>query len=177
MKGPRLIINVLTAIAVSLIMAMISLNIYPSWSQYARSLEEPMFLLAMSCISSLFLIRSLSLPQRYQVIYSRPRIIRLEHLSRYAGFFFMGIIATPVTHPSKIIQVLHFVFTILAILFCYFEILGYYRGERIFLKWAATAAMVIGMVLGFFTDLYTLGVGETIAAMPVMVHVIYTNNR
>ena len=176
MSGPRLIIKILTWMALVLTTTMVSLNIYPSWSQYARSLEEPLFLYAISAMMSIFLIRSLSHVSRYRTIFKKPLDIRIEHTNRWAGFMFMGIIGTPVTHPNIVIQVFHFAFTILAILFCYAEIVKYYKQRSTKrLAWVGFGCAVVGMVVGAFTNAWTTGVGELIAATPIAIHVLNTN--
>ena len=179
MKGYKLIIKILTVTAFVLIIIMVSLNLHPSWSQYARSLHEPFLLAALSAISGMFLIRSFTHKQRNRVLFTFKKIsVRIEHLNRYAGFFFIGVLCTPVTHPEWYIETAHLIFTPLAIGFAHLELWFYYKkGVQ---RWGSLFGSVIG-VLGFLggllTNVYTIGMGELLAALPIIIHVLTTNKK
>ena len=64
MKGARLLVLILNDIALGLATIMVVLNLYPSWSQYAMTLEAPLLTTTLSCISSAFLIRSFTFYDR-----------------------------------------------------------------------------------------------------------------
>ena len=171
MKGARLIIMILIALAIILGTVMVILNLYPSWSQYARSLEEPLLFATLSCISSIFLIRSFTFKERYYILFKFLRIaIRVEHLNRITGFLFIGILLTPVTHPNGLIETLHFIFTGLAIVTALLDVIFYNKKE-----WAyfISALATIGFLLAFIFNLYSIGLGELIVALAIAYNVWY----
>ena len=163
MKGARLLVLILNNIALSLALLMVVLNLYPSWSQYARSLEEPLLLATLSSISSAFLIRSFTFKDKYVILFKFLGInIRVEHLNRITGFLFIAILCTPVTHPNAIIETLHLIFTGLAILTAILEIIFYNKNK---LAYLGAFFAVVGFVLAYFFNLYTIGLGELIVAL------------
>jgi len=176
MHGARLIIKILVYISFSVAAVMTILNLYPSWSQYARSLEEPLLLLTLGCIASMFLIRSFTHPDKDMLLKRLIWNIRVEHANRYAGFMFLGVLATPVTHPAWWIETLHMAFTFLAIAWAYVDIAYYYKtktGKALGIISACVAA--IGMLGGLGLHIWTVGTGELIAAMPIALHILNTN--
>lgn len=172
MKGAGLIVSILTYSALSLTLLMVALDFYPSWSQYARSLYEPLLFGAIGAMMSIFLIRSFTLPDTH--LFKVFKIdVSTKDLDRYTGFFFWGIICTPVTHPEWYIQALHFAFTGLAILACYTNIL-YYRDFNGY--WIGASVLGIGLfVWSFIGAPFSLGLGELFAAIPISIHVLKTN--
>jgi len=177
-KGERLIIKILCALAFGVAVIMTALNLYPSWSQYARSLEEPLLLLTLSSIASMFLIRSFTHHDKDKLLKQLIWDIRVEHANRYAGFMFLGVIATPVTHPAWWIETLHMVFTFLAIAWAYVDIAYYYKTKvGKFLGFIAVCTAVIGMLGGLWLNFWTVGAGELIAATPIMFHILNTNHE
>jgi len=175
MKGAKLIIIILTLLALALATVMVSLNIYPSWSQYARSLEEPLLIATLSAISSIFLIRSFTFRDRFKLLYNIKGVsIRIEHLNRLTGFLFIGVLCTPVTHPVKLIQILHFTFTFVAIVSAFSEIIFY--NKNLF-SYIASALGFLGFVLAFTTGIYSIGLGELIAASVIAGNILYHRNK
>ena len=178
MKGAKLITVVLIGIVLVLTVIMVALNLYPSWSQYARSLHEPLLFGALTSISSVFLIRSFTHKKRLRTLFKVFGIeVRLEHLNRATGFFFIGVLCTPVTHPSAWIESAHLVFTFLGIGAAHLELWFYHKGVR---KWSAIGGSIIGVAgfLGAFVfHLYTIGMGELIAAIPIIFQVMATNKQ
>ena len=126
MKGARLLVLILNDIALGLATIMVVLNLYPSWSQYARSLEEPLLIATLSCISSAFLIRSFTFyDRRISLFKIRGMEVRIGQLNRVTGFLFIGVLCTPVTHPYSFIQSLHLILTASAIITALLEIVFY----------------------------------------------------
>jgi hypothetical protein len=167
-------IKKVTYVALLGILTMVTLNLYPSWSQYARSLEEPLFLITMQAMGLLFVLRALTHITRYWRVIGQD--IQQRHMDIVTGLLFFGIVATPVTHPSVVIQVFHFIFTILAIIIIHTQIIIYchrHEGQpwRMLSIFGAAVA-VAGMAMGFFTDWITLGVGELLAATAPAVYVL-----
>lgn len=181
MKGSTLITKILTPAAILLGIVMAAMNLYPSWSQHALTYHQPLLSMLIGSIAFIYLIRSLTHPNSGYTFYWVFTNVRMKHLNRYAAFFFLGIICTPVTHPEPIIGVLHWVFTGLAILFAYLEMWRYYRwsSEPELEKWALASGAValFGMAGGLWLNLWTVGWGEVIAAVPVGLHVFYTTKK
>jgi len=179
MHGHRLIIVVLITLTLFLTSLMVILNLHPSWSQYARSLHEPILLAALSAISSTFLIRSFTHPHKNGKLFGLGKItVRMEHINRYTGFFFIGVLCTPVTHPAWYIESAHLLFTGLAILTAYSQLVFFYEsGLGRILAVVGTVVGIGGFLIGFLTKWYSTGMGELIAAVPIVVFVLSTNKE
>ena len=182
MKGHRLLIKILSYLAIILAFIMVTLNIFPSWSQFARTLYEPLLFATLSAISSTFLIRSFTHPEERRVLFKIGKMnLRLGHINRLAGFLFIGVLCTPVTHPNKYIVTAHFILTGLALLATYLQLVFYYRIKVDKTKfWAAMIGTVLGIggFLGAFVfNLYPVGLGEFIAAIPILLLVLDTNRE
>lgn len=179
MKGHRLIIKVLAYLAIVLSSIMVILNLYPSWSQYARTLEEYLLLATLSSISSLFLIRSFTHPEKDRILFLWPIDVRIEHINRYTGFLFIGVLCTPVTHPEWYINIPHLIFTALAILTAYAQLYFYYPNDKI-LKTSSRLSIAIGLMGfagGYFFDYYSIGMGELIIALTLIIFILTTNKE
>lgn len=177
MKGPKLIINILISIAISCIFLMVCLNLYPSWSEYARSYEEQLLFLTLGSIYGMYLLRSQTFENRERILFYKPVKANVRQVNIWTAFMFFGILATPVTIGNPITEILHYVFTISAILFAYAGILNYYVGTRSrTISKISLLFPLLGMVGGKFFGLWTVGVGELIAAFPVVIHILITNN-
>lgn len=176
MKGPRLIVRTLTQVAFALTVLMTALNLAPSWSQLARSLNEPLLLATIPLFSFIFLTRSFTHPEKDRLLYRLIWNVRLKHVSRMTALFFWGIVWTPVTHPAWWIQTLHLAFTFLAIASMYSEICNYYRTHPArFLGYVGLGFAALGMVGGLYFKWWTVGVGELMAAFPGAIHVLNSN--
>jgi len=161
---------------------MVVLNIFPSWSQFARTVYEPLLFATLSAISSLFLIRSFTHPDQRRTLFKLGKMeVRLGQINRLAGFLFIGVLCTPVTHPNEYIKIAHFIFTGLALLATYLQLAFYYDKKNNKTKfWAAILGTVLGIggFLGAFVfKLYPVGLGEFIAAIPILLLVLDTNDE
>lgn len=175
MKGSKLKILILSAIAITSAIIMVSLNSYPSWSQYARSLQEPLLLLALSAISSLFLLRSNGFKDGNYILFKFLGVdFRVKQMNTLTGFFFIGVLCTPVTHPNIIISSLHYVFTGFAIVTACLEVVFYNKKAW---SYIIIALGLIGFGLAFILRLYSVGMGEIIVALPILFNVWYHKNK
>ena len=167
--------KILGAIALSLAILMISLGLYPSWSQYARELEEPLLLGCLFSIASAFLIRSKDALNRNDVILWDCETKFFDVLS----FVFFGLIlVTPVTHPNSTIEIVHFIVTGCAILISYTALIAQQTSKL--MKLSSILSVVLGgggFLVGFFTAYYSTGEGELIAAFPLAVHIFFTKTK
>lgn len=171
MKGHMLITLILIAITLALTIIMVALNLYPSWSQYARSLHEPLLFGALTSISSTFLIRSFA---HFQRLEERIWGMRQEHIDRMTGFLFIGVLCTPVTHPAWYIETAHLIFTASAIGSAYLGLVTA-RPHGKLAAWVSFAVGVGGFLGAFIFHLYSIGMGELIAAIPISIYVLATN--
>ena len=173
MSGSKLITVILTALALILTAILVIVNVTPSWSQYALTAFVPAFNVAISSMSTIFFLRDKDHIARRHVLLSPFNVdIRISQLSRFTGFMFLGILATPVTYAEMfptadlggVIKFLHFAFTFLAIGSAYLQFIYYNKNISTYIY---SGIGVLGFVIGFFTDLYTIGVGEMFAAIPI----------
>jgi hypothetical protein len=178
MKGPRLIIFATTTIALVFILVMVTLNLAPSWSQYARTELEQLLFVPLACIGAMWFTRAYNHWDKEVVLFKWPVTADLKQVNVWAGFMFLGIICTPVTIGLWWVELLHYLFTVAGILFAYSEITNYYEHKaQNVLAWIGLGLAAAGMLAGYFTDWWTLGVGELIAATPVAIHVLVTNKN
>ncbi len=179
MKGERLIISILIKLVLGLTITMVALNLYPSWSQYARSAEEPLLLATLSFISTVFFIRASWHPEQNRKMFNIGKMdVRMEHINRYAGFLFVGILCTPVTHPAWYIQTAHLAFTALAIGVAHSELWFYWpKGKKRNIAISVSLLGIVGFMAGFVLKLYSTGMGELLAALPIIIHVLLTNKK
>lgn len=157
-------------IAFVLVLVMVSLNLYPSWSQYARTLEEPLLLGCLVSIIWAFISRSFKALNRNVKVYINVKVKQLDMLS---ALFFSLVLVFPVTHSAKWIEVFHFVFTALAIIVTYINLV-LQQSEKM-IKLATKISFVFGFVafmLGLFTNLYNVGIGELIVSVPILIHLL-----
>lgn len=103
--------------------------------------------------------------------------VRVKHSNRVTAYLFIGVLCTPVTHPSWYVETAHMIFTALAIASAHSELWFYYRKDGLN-KWATLMGSVLG-IIGFLVSIignaYTIGVGEVLAATPIIAHVLGTN--
>ena len=173
MAGPRLITIILTALAVILTAILVIVNVTPSWSQYALTAFVPIFNVAISSMATIFFFRDTShVSRNYSLFKLFGMDIRIKQISRFTAFMFLGIIATPVTYGEmfptadmgSVIKFLHFTFTFLAIGSAYLQFMFHERTLRTYIL---SAVGCVGFAVGFFTNIYTIGVGEMFAAIPI----------
>ncbi len=164
--------KILVLISLTLSVVMVSLQLYPSWSQYARTLEEPLLLATLSCISAAFLVRYFKANNRNKVIFLGCKTKVFDILT---CIFFAMVLITPVTHPNEYIKMAHYVFTGLSILTPYVALIAQ-QTDRM-MKLSVTISVVlgtIGFLVGFLTPIYSTGEGELIAAFPLAIHLWFT---
>jgi hypothetical protein len=177
MKGARLTINILLAIALIAITIMVGWNLYPSWSEYARSYQEQLLFITLTSIMSIFFIRADNFSKKLKVLFRWPVRANVRQVNKWTAFMFMGVICTPVTIGVSWVEIAHYVFTVAGIVFAYLDILNFYRTSTPkILGWIGFGIAVLGMVGGKFLGLWTLGAGEFMAAIPIAIHVTITNN-
>jgi len=176
MKGHRLEIKIATWVVLTLAVIMTVLDLYPSWSQYARTAEEMLLLPALALMAGLFLNRSRTHPERERTALTWPVSASVGQCDRWAGYMFFGILCTPVTHPFWLVENLHLVFTFLAIGFAYVSLIGYQiKQPGLFLRWVGLLVAAVGMAGGLFFNAWSIGVGELMSASPVALYILNTN--
>ena len=170
MKGIRLItkICIASAFLIGLIMAL--LNLYPSWSQHAGEAQDPLLYSTLFLIALAFYGTSFDHPNRHRHLFwlTKKIQVRFEHIARFTAFMFGGVLTFSVNSPIHIIEVLHFVFTGLGIGFGYLLLLFYYKEKKYRLwSYVGVAFGIIGFMLGFLFNVYSISWAETIAAFPL----------
>ena len=178
MKGPRLTINILVSIAILFISVMVALNLHDSWSEYARSYHEQLLFITLTSIMAIFFIRAYNYKRWQRTLLMRPYRMNVRQANIWTAFMFMGVICTPVTIGFTWVEVLHYTFTIAGILFAYADVCFFYKDRvpKILSRVSFFLFAVFGMVGGKFLGLWSLGTGEFMAALPIIVHVLNTNN-
>lgn len=172
MKDAQLIITFLTGLAISLAVIMVSLNIAPSWSQYARTLEEPLLFATLLSICFTFLIKAYNFKDREFKLFNLFGMnVRVKHLNKATSVFFALVLIFPVTHPYKWIEVSHLIFTGAAIISAYLEIGFYYRSLKSYVLISLGATLFL---LSYFLRLYSVGLGELFAALVIAYYTIYS---
>jgi hypothetical protein len=173
MKGANLLIKIgtYTALAGGLLMCLLA--VYNSWSDHDMTVWQPLFEATVGSITIVYLIRSFThYRQRDRV----SKWIRIGQLDRLVGFLFFGVLCTPVGHPSWIIETLHLLFTGLAITAGYYGLLTYYDtkvGKG--LSRIGFAVGIGGFLAAFVFRMYSVSIGELIAAIPLAMHVLIEN--
>jgi len=164
MKGARLLVLILNDIALGLATIMVVLNLYPSWSQYAMTLEAPLLLATLSCISTSLIIRGFTFYDRRQNLFFFPFTkmeVRVGQLNIISGFLFIGVLCTPVTHPFWLIPILHLIFTPAAIITALLDVVFYNKTK---LAYLGAGVAVVGFLLAYVHEVYSIGLGELIVA-------------
>lgn len=165
MKDARLIITTLISLTIVLAVVMVSLNIAPSWSQYARTMEEPLLFATLISISFVHLIKAYSFSDREFKLFNVIGMnVRSKHMNKATAILFALVLVFPVTHPNEWISNLHLVFTGLAIGSAYLE-MGFY--SRSLLSYVGIGLGVSLFCIAYFLGVYTVGMGELLAATPI----------
>lgn len=179
MKGSRLWIRVLSWKAVLLGIIMVVIGLYNSWSEHALTPHAPFLTLTLSFIQDVYLIRSFTHYKRDMALFSvRGMEYRIKHSNRVTWALFTGVLAFPVTHPSWVIESLHLLFTGLAIVSVYLEMLFYHKKGVAF--WSSVIGVVagsFGFSGGFVFRWYSVALGEVFAAIPAIAHILTTNKK
>jgi len=176
MKGHRLEIKIATWVVLTLAVSMTVLDLYPSWSQYARTAEEMLLLPSLALMAGLFLTRSHTHPHWFYTAFTWPLSASVGQCDRWAGYMFFGILCTPVTIGIWWVEVLHYLFTVSAIGFAYASFIGYQRRQPgKLLSWVGLSFAIVGMIGGLWFRAWSIGVGELMAAFPVALYILNTN--
>ena len=165
MKDARLIITSLIGLVLTLSVTMVSLNLAPSWSQYARTLEEPLLFATLISIFTTYLIRAYSFKDRgFKLFNVFGMDVKCKHMNKATAALFALVLVFPVTHPYGWISTLHLIFTGLAIASAYVEIAFYSRSLLSFVGIGLGASL---FAIAYFFQVYTVGLGELLAAIPI----------
>lgn len=179
MKGAILQVRILTGIALGLGILMAILNLYPSWSQTAGTVHDPLLYATLFCISSVFMIASYNSANINRTITKIWLIntLTLGQLYRIVSYMFGGVIAFSVNNNFWLIEYLHLIFTGLAILWGYIGLLTYPETTKGKL-WALNGFIVGvgGFLMGFVFNIYSTAWAEVIAAIPLAIWVNITFN-
>lgn len=177
MRSAKLNVFIGTALAVSIGFIMAILNLAPSWSQLAGTLHDPLMYGTLGLITVVFITASWEHPKRFKEITKLPkgRGFRLEHSFRYTSYMFLGIIAFSVNSPTWWVETLHLVFTALALFSGYSGLMMYpdtVKGHN----WAIAGLVfgIGGFVLGYVFNLWSIGWGEALAALPLGIFMLVT---
>jgi len=177
MKRAILNVRILTAISLVLGLLMAVLNLYPSWSQYAGTMHDPLLYSTLVCISSLFMISGFTNPNKEVEITKIWLLgrITLGQCFIAVAYLFGTVITFSVNNPSKIIEALHLAGTGSAILFGYVAMVTYHRSKRAQLIALIGAIVgILGFVGGFVLKIYSVAWGEVVAAIPLAIFVNLT---
>lgn len=164
--------KLLGVIGFGLAIIMVALNLYPSWSQYARTLEEPLLLGCLWSISATYMLRSQRAINRNMDIIKSYSVKDLDVLT---SVFFGLVLCTPVTHSDAWIQTAHYIFTGLAVLTAYLNLVLQQtdKAMKIATKISFGLALVIFPV-GLLTDLITVGMAELAVSAALLIHIVTT---
>ena len=174
MRGAKLNIRILTFIALSLGLLMAILNLYPSWSQTAGTIHDPLLYTTLFCIATTFTISSFTNLDRNKEI-SKIKFIgsfKLGHCHRVVSYMFGGVIAFSVNSEFWLIETLHLAFTGLAIAIGYLGLMMYpttKRGHTLSL--VGTLFGCLGFLGAFLFHFYSIAWGEVLAALPLAIWV------
>lgn len=177
MKGARLNVTILTALALAMGLLMAILNNYPSWSQHAGTNEDPLLYATLFFIAAAFMIASFGHPDRYREITKMWVVgnFRLEHCFRLVSYFFGGVIAFSVNNEFWLIETLHLVFTGLAIATGYLGLILYPETKKGHLwAWIGFAFGIGGFIAAFVFRLWSVAWGEVLAALPLAIWMFVT---
>jgi hypothetical protein len=154
-------INIFLAIALIAPLIMVGLNLYPSWSQYAKSSYEFLLDATLICISLVFM----------DTWWNKPN--RLDYI---IALGFLGILLTDVTQPA--LEIPHFIVTGGSAALVAYRMITYYPKGMMRLGNVVGASIgALGFAAGFFTEWYSTGVGEWIFAFVAAVHIFVINNK
>ena len=182
MRGALLHTRILSGIALSLGILMAILNLYPSWSQTAGTVHDPLLYATLFCISSIFMIASYNSPNIDRVITKIWLIgtLKLGQLYRLVSYMFGGVIAFSVNNEVPFIEYLHLIFTGLAIFWGYIGLVTYPETKK-GKVWALIGFIfgVVGFLGGFVLNLYSVAWAEVLAATPlaIWVNVVFDRNK
>jgi hypothetical protein len=158
----RLRINIYTAIAWTMPIIMIALNLFPSWSKYAKSNLEILLDATLISIGLIFYELANANSSKYD---------------RYISWAFFGILLTDVTQSDLAIP--HYIVTATGAILVAIRMVTYYHRESLLFFGNVIGATVglLGFLVSIITDLYTVAIGEWIMASVAAIHVFVINNN
>ncbi|PXX26301.1 hypothetical protein C7967_11563 [Thalassospira sp. 11-3] len=182
MHGYRLVIKILVYLTLALSSVMVGLNFitgspYVSWSLYMGSdTLYPLLLATLLSISIALVTRGYTHPERHSVLFSKWGIdVSLEGLNKYAGVVFALVLVFAVSHPSWYVQNMHNILTGIGMFLVHLELWTYYQGEKK-RSWRIYSVLgIVGFLLAYIFNLYTIGLGEILVTLPVIGHILKTN--
>lgn len=175
MKGLKLNIRIGIIVAFTIGLAMALLNLYPSWSQYAGNVQDPMLYATLFTIANVFMMSSFG--DTKHIFQIGKMDVRFEHLSRIIAYMFAGVIVFSVNSESDLVYTLHLIFTALSIGTGYLLLLFYYDDQRgRTLAIAGTAFGIVGFLIGFIFGLYSIAWAEVIASIPLAIFLWNTSS-
>lgn len=177
MSGYRLRLVILVGLALAVASLMVVLNLFPSWSQYARSVFESLLFITLASIFAAFWDRASNHPEKERQLFRIFGVtVRMEHLDRFIAIMFVLVLATPVTLQGM--KIPHFIATGLAAAGSFFHMIFYYRqGQKLLWNILGAILGVAAYLLGLLTNLYPTGVGELIFAAIMAIHILSTNKK
>jgi hypothetical protein len=166
MKGLPLNIKITTILAMAAAIVMSILGVYESWSQHHLTPLDPLFYTCMVSIVVTYMMASFGHPDT-ELKFNDG--VRLKHLFRVNSYVFALVIIFGVNNPETWVQILHFVFTIAAVIIGYITLISYTHdtGGNMAFALIVTIFGLGGFAAGFFSDFISLAWGETIAAFPL----------
>ena len=152
---------------------MTVLSFYPSWSQTAGTKEDPLFYATILTIIICFFQASKEHGKKYTIIGFGKNLGWFLGLS---SFLFSGVLVFSVNNELWWVETLHLVFTGLAIAVPYYAMIKFYPNGIMF--HGALLSLVVG-VLGFLGAFiggwYNIGIGEFMAATPLVVWLYFSS--
>jgi len=166
MKGLSLNIRITTIVAMVAAIVMSILGVYESWSQHHLTPWDPLFYTCMVSIVVTYMMASFGHPDAEAQLGGG---IQLKHLFRVNAYIFALVVIFGVNNPEEWIQILHFVFTIGAVILGYVTVISYTAANNGKMLFAIITTIfgLSGFAAGFFSDFISLAWGETIAALPL----------
>ena len=188
MKGIPLNTRITTALAMACALVMASLSAYDSWSGHHLTPLDPLLYACIGLIVITYCFASAEHPDNETKVGKLIGMeVRLEHLFRINTYLFLGVLIFGVNNEANWIKILHFVFTIAAIIQGYVTI-WLWANKKVKLQthdigkqdwiWAmitlGTETGIAALVLGFTTEIISLSWGEVGAALPLAIFMFIT---
>lgn len=176
MKGLALNIRIGIVIAFTIGITMAILSIYPSWSQYAGNVQDPLLYTTLFAIAMVYMMSSFT--NNKHIIQIAMIDVRFEHLARVISYSFGGVIVFSVNSESEFIYTLHIIFTAIAIGAGYFLLLFYYDNtKQRTLSILGGIVGICGFLIGFLFNIYSVAWAEVIASVPLAIFLWDTSSQ
>lgn len=175
--------KIATSIAIILAIIMTALELAFSWSQLHLTKFEPLLYATLSAISLAFICKSFTDVNRNKKVFKR---IRVRDLDFTTGVLFLCVMIFGVNSEVLFIEKSHLVFTGLAILIAYLNMVleaniidtnEYSETYKKLMQQSTRAGFVLVLIsfpLGLLTDLYNTGTAELIATIPLGIRLLTT---